>query len=65
MSTVNDDVVEANATATSFCFVTDEDLCGRNIQLLTSFLLLELLGYPRETVNYNAFFPMFFLLFLT
>ena len=32
-------------------FVADEDLCGRNVLLLTSFLLHELLRYLRENVQ--------------
>ena len=34
------------------CFVADEDLCGQNVLLLTSFLSLlrELLTIPREKI---------------
>ena len=35
------------------CFVADEDLCGRNVLLLTS-LLREVLKIPRETVCYHS-----------
>ena len=32
----------------SDCSIADEDFCGQNVLLLTSFLLHELLKYPRE-----------------
>ena len=36
----------------AFLFLFDEDLRGRNVLLLTSFLLRELLRYLRETIDY-------------
>ena len=38
-------------------FVADEDLRGRNVLLLTSFLLRELLKYPRERHYDSRFLP--------
>ena len=43
-------VLKSSHSCSFFSFVADEDLCGRNVLLLTFYSLRELLRYPRECI---------------